>query len=81
VLDRYQRSVNVLKINKQGRGLVKTAKGAKATAEEKDGEETESWSREEKEEEGFEGEDRARLMKEAVERDQAREARWKGKDS
>ena len=74
----YKSPVNVLKINKQGRGHVK---GAKAAAEREQEEEREPWSREEKEEEGFEGEDRAKLMKEAVERDQAREARWKGKDS
>jgi 2-methylaconitate cis-trans-isomerase PrpF len=67
--------LNVLKIYNQGSGQVKTAK-----REEEEEEKGESWSREEKEE-GFEGEDRARLMKEAVERDEAREARWRGKDS
>lgn len=76
--DMYKSPVNVLKINKQGRGHVKVAKAA---AEREQEEEREPWSREEKEEEGFEGEDRAKLMKEAVERDQAREARWRGKDS
>lgn len=76
--DMYKRPVNVFKIDKQGRGQVTAAKAA---AEEEEDEEREYWSRGEKEEEGFEGEDRERLMKEAVERDQAREARWRGKDS
>jgi 2-methylaconitate cis-trans-isomerase PrpF len=72
--------LNVLKIYEQGTGHVKAAKAA-AEREGEDEKKGQSWSREEKEEEGFEGEDRARLMKEAVERDEAREARWRGRDS
>ena len=75
----YERPVDVFQINKKGWAQVTAAKTLKAKAREAE-KEKEPWAREEKEGGGFESEDMKRLMKEAVKRDQAREARWRGKD-
>ena len=75
----YERPVDVFQINKKGWAQVTAAKTLKAKAREAE-KGKEPWAREEKEGGGFESEDMKRLMKEAVKRDQAREARWRGKD-